>query len=79
MAASQFHAIARIERDLTGNALHQPVHPAVVNRVILGLVGEADLELVLDRSLRLDRLHAIEFGLLATFGIGRIFIAGLTC
>ena len=43
---------------------------------LVDLVGKAGLERVFDRRLFLDRLHAIEFGLLAALGFGRIVIGG---
>ena len=69
ITASQIHAVIRIERDLSGNALHQPVHSAVARCIILNFVTiGVDLERIIDRHRCLDWGHSIEFRLLAALG-----------
>src|SRR6202011_905110 len=74
MGTSQTHIIAGIERDLPGNALHDPVHPARTDGIVLHVVTWIERELVVDRPLLLDRLRPVQFGLMAALGFGRIVI-----
>jgi hypothetical protein len=71
MRASHAEVVARIERGLPGDALHQVVHPADARRVLLHVVHLVERELVLDRLFLLDGRLA-ELGLLATVSVLRV-------
>jgi hypothetical protein len=76
MTASQSQIVARVERSLPGEALHEVVHPADAGRVLLHLIGRIEGEFVVDRLLLLDRL-LVQFGLEATIRVLWIFVVGL--
>jgi hypothetical protein len=68
ICASHAEVIARIERGLLGETLHEVVHATDPRRVFLHVVDLVERKLILDRRLLLDSPLA-EFRLLSAVGV----------
>src|SRR5260364_85693 len=70
----QLHAVVGIERDLARNAAHDAGQALIARGVVFGVIGKVDLKFIVDRRLFFDWVYPVEFGLMASFGLGGVLI-----